>query len=263
MPARRDRRAEGVHAAGEYEFAVDTDGDAKPNQIYRIVFAKPDKTAAHAQKFTLTGPNRLKVRGVTGDTGIPAGLGGKVFAGVRDDPFFFDLIGFKRGLSFSSTTSRNFFDGLNTMSIVLEVPTSSFSATSIGVWARTVKGQRQIDRMGRPAINTALIPGAKKDQFNSASPDRDVADFKADVVASLLALVPARTNADALANILLPDILTYDTTNSAGFLNGRKLSDDVIDAELALLSENAITTDFVANDSTFLTAFPYLGVANP
>ncbi|MCE9637288.1 MAG: DUF4331 domain-containing protein [Planctomycetes bacterium] len=245
-----------------YQFAIDTNGDAVENQTFTMVFGKP--LADGHQAYTLTGPNRLKVRGTTDDLGVTAGTGGKVFAGIRDDPFFFDLIGFRRGLAFSAQTSRNFFDGLNTMSIVLEVPTASFDATNIGVWARTFKGRKQVDRMGRPAINTVLIGAAKKDAFNAGMPRNDVAAFKTEMVANLKAAPLSRsdTDANALAAILLPDILTYDTSNSGGFLNGRKLTDDVIDAELGILSNNVVTTDFVGNDSTFLQVFPYLGVVN-
>ncbi len=254
----------------KYQFSIDTDGDAEANQVYTLVFGNPDATGN--QKFTLTGPNKLKFKGTTDDAALTFGTGGKVFAGVRDDPFFFDLIGFKRGLAFSAQTSRNFFDGLNTMAIVIEVPTSSFGTltnSTMGVGARTQKGNQQLDRMGRPAINTVLIgggtPGGKKDLFNSSVPKDDVTKWRTEVVNNLKAAPLSRSDADAnaLASVLLPDLLTYDPTNAAGFLNGRKLTDDVIDAELALLSNNAVTTDFVANDSVFLTVFPYLGTPNP
>jgi hypothetical protein len=46
-----------------------------------------------------------------------------------------------------------------------------------------------------------------------------------------------------------------------GFLNGRRLSDDVITAELGLIfgSNAALNDDHVdANDRSFLGAFPYL-----
>ena len=70
--------------------------------------------------------------------------------------------------------------------------------------------------------------------------------------------------------MLLPDELTLTLGSSAGFasgtslgtlgLNGRKLSDDVIDAEFALLTNFVITTgDGVnANDATLSSSFPYL-----
>ena len=82
------------------------------------------------------------------------------------------------------------------------------------------------------------------------------------MVDTLLALGNSTGRADALADVLLPDLLTFDTSSSAGFLNGRRLSDDVIDAELNLITNGAVTGDCVANDNTFLTGFPYLGRPN-
>jgi hypothetical protein len=254
----------------KYEFAVDTTGDAVEDQIWRLVFAKPD--AAGHQSYVLTGPNKIRVRGVTEALTVDVGDAGQVFAGIRDDPFFFDLIGFKRGLAFSANTSRNFFDGLNTMAIVLEVPTTSFGTlgeSGLGVWARTRKGKTQIDRMGRPAINTVLVAGGtpkgNKDLFNRGSPKDDVVNWRDHVIANLKAAPLSRNDADAqqLADLLLPDVLTYNPGDSAGFLNGRKLTDDVIDIELGVLSNGAVTTDFVNDDNLFLPAFPYLAAANP
>ncbi len=249
----------------KYQFPVDTDGDAIEDQVYTIVFGKPDSTGN--QKYTLTGPGKLKVKGTTGAT-VAVGATGKVFCGVRDDPFFFDLIGFRRGLAFSQNTSRNFFGSVNVMAIVLEIPTTSFGTltdSTVGVWSRTLKGRKQIDRNGRPAINTVLVPGPSKDAFNLTQPKNDVATWRATFIASLMAAPLSRNqgDAEALATALLPDILTYDPTNSGGFLNGRKLTDDVIDTELNLLSNGAVTTDFVDDDNTFLSTFPYLGTANP
>jgi hypothetical protein len=139
----------------------------------------------------------------------------------------------------------------------------------MGIWARTRKGKFQIDRMGRPAINTVLIsggaPGQNKDLFNRTSPKDDVAKWRTEMITNLKAAPLSRSDADAgaLADLLLPDILTYDPQAAGGFLNGRKLTDDVIDIELDVLSNHVVTTDFIGNDSTFLTVFPYLGVPNP
>jgi hypothetical protein len=66
-------------------------------------------------------------------------------------------------------------------------------------------------------------------------------------------------HADAITNILLPDILTYDYSSSAGFLNGRKLTDDVIDIELALVTNGKVTTDMVGPHTDYLDEFPYVG----
>jgi len=138
------------------------------------------------------------------------------------------------------------------------------SHPQIGVWARTLidTGHALVrdDRMGRPAINTVFNHGEDKNRFNAGDPVNDRRDFGASFVSTLTALGAADPN--GLAQVLLPDILTYDTSSSAGFLNGRQLSDDVIDAELNLITNGGITGDCVGNDSTFSNTFPYLGSPN-
>ena len=57
----------------------------------------------------------------------------------------------------------------------------------------------------------------------------------------------------------MPDLLTYDYSSSAGFLNGRNLTDDVIDIELNLVTNGAVTTDGVRPHTDLLDHFPYLG----
>ena len=119
----------------------------------------------------------------TGAVGTPiaygAGGGGTLQVGVFDDPFFFDLVAFQNALAGTGTLPRtpggpidgvDFFAGLNVTAIVLEVPRASIGPDNIGVWARTVADGKQVDRMGRPTINTVLIPTKKKDKFNTSKP---------------------------------------------------------------------------------------------
>lgn len=66
----------------------------------------------------------------------------KVFAGPRDDPFFFDLVRFKEIIAGTQTAFRNpgvdSFAGTNVMSIVVEVPKTLLgSAATINVWGET------------------------------------------------------------------------------------------------------------------------------
>ena len=58
-------------------------------------------------------------------------------------------------------------------------------------------------------------------------------------------------------------MITYDTSTPANFgdLNGRALPNDVIDTALTVVAHTQLS-DCVANDSTFLPSFPYLGVPN-
>lgn len=66
----------------------------------------------------------------------------RVFAGPRDDPFFFDLVRFKEIIAGTQTSFRtpgiDAFAGTNVMSIVVEVPKTMLgAATSINVWGET------------------------------------------------------------------------------------------------------------------------------
>ncbi len=74
----------------------------------------------------------------TGSTGI------KVFAGPRDDPFFFDLNRYKAILAGTapgfSSTGTDTFAGTNVLSVVVELPKTLIGATgNINVWLETKK----------------------------------------------------------------------------------------------------------------------------
>ena len=113
--------------------------------------------------------------------------------------------------------------------------------------------------MGRPAINTVFNHGNDKITFNNTPPNRQRALFGKSFEDTLKSFGYDDAHADAITNILLPDILTYNYKSSAGFLNGRKLTDDVIDIELALVTNGQITTDMVGPHTDYLNEFPFVG----
>src|SRR5438132_4718863 len=254
-----------------YNLNIDNNGDAVTDVNLRVRFGKPADNGS--QPFEVRRNGKLLI---SKGQGLSTAFGAaphavtvgdvKAFAGRRDDPFFFDLAAFLglNGRSFCDGHQTDFFAGRNVSSIVLELPSSMLTADSthptIGVWASTNADATQIDRMGRPAINTVFNHGEDKNRFNAGDPVNDRRDFGTSFVSTLTALGAADPN--GLAHVLLPDILTYDTSSSAGCLNGRRLSDDVIDAELSLIRNGKITGDCVANDSTFSNTFPYLGSPN-
>ena len=140
----------------------------------------------------------------------------------------------------------------------------------------------QIDRMGIPAINTALIPSGQKLAFNQGDPSTDVSSYLATVKSSIDGLRTAVGNVSGfpaedspgvdsgtLAGIVMPDVLTVNFAVPTHFPNGRALEDDVIDAELGLvLNRGKVLTggggvsDAIANDSAFGSSFPYLAAPN-
>jgi hypothetical protein len=139
----------------------------------------------------------------------------------------------------------------------------------------------QFDRMAIPAINTALIPSSQKNAFNAGNPSTDQAAFGATALATINALraatstlTPAEDSpgvtASAVAAIVIPDIVTIDFSQTVAFPNGRRLEDDVIDAELGLILNrgnvlgggSGVPDDIDANDNAFLSTFPYLAAPN-
>lgn len=245
---------------GAYRILVDNDGDAKDDVFIPISFEDLDND----------GTQEMRVHGWgTDKVGEAFNLrnGGTAWAGVADDPFFFDLAGFNDGLDF---TGDDFLAGTNVSAIVLELPSDFLTGggdSNIAVWGTTATrqgGGGRVDQMGRPAISTVLIPSDLKNQFNRTPPHQQFAKYGelvADTIASLNGGDTA--TAEAIASVLLPDVLTVDVSSPAGFLNGRGLADDVIDAELGLLTNGALTTDGVdANDVPFSDTFPYLAPAH-
>ncbi|HEY7969591.1 MAG TPA: DUF4331 family protein [Candidatus Limnocylindrales bacterium] len=309
-----------------YEIKVDTNGDAVADIAYRIRFSHTRAAAdgAVVQSYSIRRATGAAARANawsgrligTGSTTayhrsprvFGTTIGGKSFAGVRDDPFFFDLPGFIQfkgellkgnttlgspgggaGSLLGGFTGTDTFAGTNVSSIALWVPDRFLGGTGrhIGIWATTSyassTGDVQVDRMGRPAINTVFnglhvptastLNNAEKEAFNRLSPrsDRAVATDNVEAVLNAIggvltangatAYTPAQV--DAIAKTLLPDVLTFQVGNAGGFLNGRKLGDDVINAEFGLLTNGAVSSDGVdANDSAFSGHFPYLAEAH-
>jgi len=269
------------HPDAVYRFFIDTDGDARKDGLIRVTFS--DVKPNGRQRVNISGAAG-RGRGWTGqEIRLPGG--GKAMAGVFDDPFFFDLQAFQDQVkgaggprTFCDGNETDFFAGLNVSGIVLEVPRAKVTdgTPSIGVWTDTKTSAGRIDRMGRPAINTVLINDGNEDRFNKTRPHRDLERFGPQVEKNLLFLsgldgsgyTPAE--ARTVAEVLLPDVLTIDTSSADGFLNGRQLADDVIDAELAIVTGSlgandspVLESDCVdANDAAFADTFPYLAPAH-
>lgn len=272
----------------DYRIHVDNTGDLNADATVVVKFTGGD--------FSVTG---LGPNAITGKV-TPAGsapmvtdAGGiKIFAGLRDDPFFFDLAAFKAfvaapvtpamGLRPAGQTPSDTFAGTNVTSIVIELPITALTGAAnantgtIKAWTSTARGGTQVDRMAIPAINTALIPSASKNAFNLGVPSGDVATFRpmaeaqiTGLRAAVMPVLPAE-NGGPLGNLtpaqvagaLIPDVVTIDFSKDVAFPNGRRLTDDVIDAALGIVLNRGGATGIPdainANDKAFLGTFPYL-----
>jgi hypothetical protein len=160
----------------------------------------------------------------------------------------------------------------------------------------------QVSRLGNPLVNEVVIPLGKKDKFNRSKPADDAANFgqfvvepelaklmnalfslgvketdRTDIVLALLQGVPGLNQqtgkpVDTIKiNLATPPSaapnrfgVLASPPDTAGFPNGRRLTDDVVDIELrvvagALIGKNVALGDGVdQNDKPFLSTFPYV-----
>src|SRR5260370_13793877 len=152
-----------------YMINIDTDGDAVADRSFRIRFSDVADGAQTATVHLATGSVAagLNDGGPAVIAGAPASFDSQArittrgdyrfFAGLRSDPFFFDLLGFLNNLTF---TGRDFFIDKNVFGIVLEVPNSALGASKVKLWAPTLLVENvalvRDDRLPTPAINPAF-----------------------------------------------------------------------------------------------------------
>ncbi|MGJ5817709.1 DUF4331 family protein [Paludibaculum fermentans] len=255
-----------------YELKVDTNGDAVADIAYRICFSSTDggsqvATVRRAQGEAAAGDGPggqtifASARVSTGREALVSEAAGyRFFAGWRSDPFFFDTEGALNNFQF---TGRDFFAGKDVCSIVLELPADALGATPVGLWQRTLDGRSgtwiQADRGARPS-QSVFLTGEQKAAYLAAQPAGD-ARFVATFAHSLEHTGGySPQEAKRVAESLLPDILFYDPSRPASYpLNGRTLTDDVMDGFIALLTNGRLTRDGVEPHRDLLPDFPYLG----
>ena len=203
----------------------------------------------------------------------------------------------KNGKSVSGPDASNAVVGVwsTTERRKIEVTNADFDSNkgSKGKWV-------QVSRLGNPLVNEVVIPAGKKDKFNRTRPHKDAANYgqyvvepelakilnalfnigapekdRTDIVQALLQGLPGLNEqtgqpVDTLKlNLGVPPAETENRFgviggDNAGFPNGRRLGDDVVDIELQVvagfLKGNMVPLgDGVdRNDKEFLPVFPYL-----
>lgn len=239
-----------------FRFEIETNGDATPDHYFDITFSpRQDVNAPQTATIILPSGGRFMAPATPSsatDTPAPAPVittdpntGVSFFAGLTDDPFFFDIPAELRYRASRIAGSpdpsffnrgRDTFAGYNTLMIALSVPASllrgravagiglSASAQRKSMTFRSPDGDRDfgefvnIDRMGVPTINTFFLPFARRDDYNRASTIDDAdGKFVDDIVNTLRRLRTddasieilkqiAVTNGDMLRlNLLIPN----------------------------------------------------------
>lgn len=296
-----------------YRFEIETTGDAKPDRFIDVRFSPRIANAAgvpqpqtatinlgNGRTFTAPATNSNNSADVapTPVLTTDAQSGVIFFAGLTDDPFFFDIPGFAR---FNGSIragapnpalfgrGRDTFAGYNTLAIAFSFPLASIRGpgNEIGLACDTQRRSPQlfnsrtgevagagrwvnVDREGVPAVNVALVPFNLKNTYNAANTVDDAnGRFAPGIVDTLQNFY--RTDATSIAilasvGVTRGDILRLNltvpntgTNPEAAFPNGRRLHDDVVDILFFLINNRQPLGDNVnANDVPFRTTFPFL-----
>ncbi len=276
-----------------------SDKDATPtgktDALLRFEFAEPAKDGSQAIKLTAVRDGVTSAAaGVLRTTPLAAGgapivtratvdaASLSLFAGLREDPFFFDVeqyfkvragaLGTGPQVGFR-TPGYDFTAGYNVLSIAVRVPQAwlkgSTSATVFDAWSTITIGGKQVARLARPAIGEGLLTTtAYQNALNGVGPDFEAAalagkkpeaDIAGPIVAeakkTLMAFGNDEKRATALLVAFLPDVMRVDTSGPSGYaaalnakgspIRGRKIMDNVIHITLSVVTNGAVTTDNV------------------
>ncbi len=296
-----------------YRFEFEITGDAKPDKFIDVRFSPRIANAAgvpQAQIATISLPNGRTFTAPSTNSSNSADVaptpvlttdaqtGVIFFAGLTDDPFFFDIPAFARfngsiraGVPNPGVFSRgrDTFAGYNTMAIALSMPLSFIRGpgNELGLACDTQRRSPQffntrtgevagagrwvnVDRQGVPAVNVALVPFNLKNTYNAANSVDDAAGrFAPGIVDTLQNFYRTDpTSIGILAGVAVTrgDILRLDLTvpntganPQASFPNGRRLHDDVIDILLTLINNRQPLGDNAnGNEVPLRTSFPFL-----
>ncbi len=296
-----------------YRFEIEKTGDAKPDGFIDVRFSPRIANVAgvpQPQLATITLPNGRTFTAPATNSSNTADVaptpvlttdaqsGVIFFAGLTDDPFFFDIPAFAR---FNGSIragapnpgvfarGRDTFAGYNTLAIAFSIPVALLRdrGNELGLSCDTQRRSPQfyqsrvgeiagagrwvnVDREGVPAVNVALVPFNQKNAYNAASSVDDANNrFAAGIVDILQNFY--RTDATSIAiladvAVKRGDILRLDltvpnngTNPEASFPNGRRLTDDVIDILMTLINNRQPLGDNCnGNDVPFRSTFPFL-----
>src|SRR6058998_2117909 len=141
-----------------YQWKIDNNGDAVEDVViqafvtgtggHQVMHFRGPAPASQigATSRVIEGPETATVPVSNGATPMIASRSGMtVFAGVRDDPFFFDLVQFKKIIAGEAAAFRNpgidSFAGTNVLAIAVELPSARLGGPKLGVWGTTSRQQ--------------------------------------------------------------------------------------------------------------------------
>lgn len=293
-----------------YEFNItrvrnnDASPTGRPDVVLRFEFSAPNANAQQRVTVTAIRDGRRNVSTTALTTPLnttprinQVSLGGTnltLFAGLREDPFFFDVDQyFRLRASLRSGNASgfrpanraiDFTKGYNVNAIAVRVPIrflqGSTSARTFDVWETiSVPGTNgqftQFERLARPVINEGLVvTNDFLNALNTVGPDFEAAALAgqqpaagiagpivAEARQTLIAFGNSPARADALLGAFLPDVMRIDTTGPSGYgnalnANGSPIRGRMIRDDVADITLSVLTNGAVTSDNVSYNGTP-------
>lgn len=217
------------------------------------------------------------------NTKTTLGNGILVWAGTAKDPFFGNspsLHILRKQLAegkydpniWTSVKGKNIFDGRKCGAIVLDIPNKMLGKKIEVFWTTAEKENgnwKQVQYSAIPLLSHTMLfeNEALKEEYNQSRPDRsqDMKNFVSARTARASSMAHSQKDpqayGDKVANMLIPDVITYNVGTPAKFsaqsINGRSLSDDAMSEMLTLLMGTP-TDQHITDQKLYTHEFPYL-----
>jgi hypothetical protein len=284
---------------GLYAIRFDLNGDDVEEVTFKFRFSAPfhgqSDEHTHLQTYEVrraSGVDALRgvdgtliARGTTGEI-VKTSDGVRAFVGLAPDLFAGDAVAlghwksaFYEQNQFAPEAWRNrqnFFARRNVVAVVLEVPSAMIGHGQIRAWATSsLSGhapEMQVCRWGWPLFtHIFLLPDVElSEAFNRGVPADDLKTFGphvADVGKRLATYAASAGDPEAfgqqLATRLLPSMLPYELDTPAAFdfteINGRALTDDVMDVNITQASNVPLADGAIPDRTRVRPDFPYFG----
>jgi Domain of unknown function (DUF4331) len=303
-----------TNARYEFKLTRVADKDATPtgqeDVTLRFEFSPPNDRQQQQIKFTVikdgreTSATNLRTTPLNSQRPIVnelAANGSKIaiFAGLREDPFFFDVEQFFRvragalgtgpGVGFRSPDKAiDFAKGYNVNAIAIRIPqqllqsqvgasspnSNTTNANIYDIWETislrdpSTGKYQQVERLGRPGINEGLITSNNLlNIFNSVPPTADLSPAAGPIGAEAARTLKALGNNDdrtkALLTAFLPDVMRIDTTGNSGYANALNTKGSPIRGRMLKDDVIDITLSVLSNGAVKSDNVSYEGNGNP
>lgn len=280
---------------------AEVDGVFNSHALYNIHIAEDDgfkKGYTYSFRFDEAGNYTVyrldEANAKVGKTGADVGKGElnktlmladdiKVWTGTVKDPFFGNSPGlhaYRKDLAegkhdpdvWKKSKGKNIFADRNCAAIVIDIP-DKLLGKKIKVFMTTALENndtwQQVQYSAIPLFSHSMLfeNDALKREHDLSRPDngQDMKNFVSARVTRASALAHTQKNpvayGDKIADMLVPDVITYKTGTPANFseqeINGRKMSDDAMSSMLSMLAGHSVN-DGVEDHKIYSADFPYL-----